>query len=89
MAKKSTKTDRPTCLVCGASGRLRRGLCQTDYERYRRAKERLPEDRRGAYEEECVARGILLPSRQGCRGVEDDVFAQTLAEFQEEKRGGK
>jgi hypothetical protein len=75
---------RGECIVCGvASTGRRRGLCVTDYTRYRTALLRCEDDaEREAWEEYAVETGRLLPSRQGQRGgVEDDVFAVSLEEF--------
>lgn len=68
------------CIVCGKAedGRTR-GLCSADYRRLRRAKSKLPPEKQDAFEKSLVEQGLLLPSRQGDRGLTDDAFADALA----------
>jgi len=73
------------CLVCQeVHEKLQRGLCGPDYERFRRQREKLPADQHDAFEEMLISKGLLLPSRQGQRNVEN-VFADELAKFLAER----
>lgn len=74
------------CVVCNTqAGDLRRGLCNTDYGRWRSARRQLPKDRREKYDALLIEKGRLLASRQGQRnGGETDVFEEALKEFLEE-----
>lgn len=79
---------RGECIVCGTavSGR-RRGLCVTDYTRFRTALLQVDVEERDEFEELQIQEGRLLPSRQGQRGgLDDDVFAQSLEEFRRRSR---
>ncbi len=70
------------CVVCEkAEDNRRRGLCVTDYNRFRQALLQVPQDRRQEFEALMIAQGRLLESRQGRRAVTDDVFADALADF--------
>lgn len=72
------------CVVCETqvAGR-RRGLCVTDYSRFRTVYLRVPAQDRDAFELMLVEKGRILESRQGQRGgADDDVFAEELSEFQ-------
>lgn len=82
MAKSNTPTRSIKCLVCGRpASPSRRGLCQADYEKFRRARNKIPEDDWDAFESNLIDAGQLLPSRQGDRGVTGNVFAEALEEF--------
>jgi hypothetical protein len=72
------------CLVCGEIKPLQRGLCEADYQRFRRQRDKLPADQQDAFEEMLINKGLLLPSRQGQRNVEN-VFADELAKFLAER----
>lgn len=72
-----------TCIVCGRQQRARliRGLCTRDYERFRRAKAKLPLDQQDLFDDEMVVKGKIGKDKKGSRGLEDDVFANELAMF--------
>lgn len=62
----------------------RRGLCVTDYSRFRSALLQVPPEKRGDFEQLAVNNGRLLSSRQGQRpAIDDDVFADLLKQFRE------
>lgn len=66
------------CLACKEVHKKRkRGLCEPDYGRFRRRKDALPKDRREAFDEMCVSKGLILSDG---RNVEDP-FAAALEEF--------
>lgn len=86
--RRQRENDTATgCLVCGEVKPLQRGLCEADYQRFRRQKEKLPADQQDAFEESLIAKGLLLPSRQGQRNVEN-IFADELARFLAEQGQG-
>lgn len=70
------------CLICGTvtDGR-RRGLCISHYERFRRARAKIPEDRVAEFKAVLIEKGHLLASRQGQKDREEDVFAEAAVEF--------
>lgn len=73
--------DESKCLVCHRVRKtLRRGLCTEHYEKFRRQREKLPANQHDSFEEMLISKGLLLPSRQGQRNVEN-VFADELAKF--------
>jgi len=79
------------CIQCGkAEGHRRRGLCNTDYMRFIKARNQLDESHVEEYEERLMDQGLLLPSRQGQRKPPaDNIYATVAAEFQEKQRGKK
>lgn len=77
------RAARNCCIVCNTESRgLRRGLCVTDYTRFRTAWRQVPRDQRKQFEELLIKEGQLMPSRQGQRGgLEEDVFQRFLTQF--------
>ena len=72
------------CLACGRDfSTLRRGLCQTDYERFRAQRNKFPEDKRSEFESFLIAAGKLAPDRQGSRGVDGNVFSELAKQFRD------
>jgi hypothetical protein len=55
--------EQETCLLCGGSGRLRRGLCSSHYQAFLREWRQIPEANRDAFEQELIAAGMLLPRK--------------------------
>jgi hypothetical protein len=85
MSAKRTDSSSPDpggrCLACQTHApKLFRGLCQRDYERFRRQRDKLPLDKQAAFEARLIGNGLLLVSRQG-QQASHNVFAEELAEF--------
>lgn len=71
------------CIVCEVeTGERTRGLCVTDYARFRAALRQIDPGKRLDFEAMLIEQGQLLESRQGQRsGTEDDVFSEAASKF--------
>lgn len=81
MAKKKETSSQKGCAVCGKKEPLKRGLCVSDYEKYRRAKAKVPADLLTEWESRLVARGLLLPDAR----TSADPFMETLQDVQNDE----
>lgn len=82
MATQSQHTGETTrCLVCGKAQQkpLRRGLCDTDYFRFRRAVAGMQPEELQRFEQQLIDDGKLLPA--GKRKAVDDVFEAAKRKF--------
>jgi hypothetical protein len=76
----ATKAEKPRggsvgkCLVCEREKVLTRGLCDTHYMQFRKAKELMTPAQLDEFEEALIDAGKLLPSRQGQREVASNPF---------------
>lgn len=82
MTKKHTKGDgETTCLVCGETGRLTRGLCKTDYSRFSREMKRLTPESAERFEREAIARGMILDLQKVGRKAEEKPFEDIVKQL--------
>lgn len=81
MDSKTTKSATDRCLICGRKLRLVRGLCNTHYIQFQKAQKPLSPVQIDAFEEELIAAGKLLPSRQGQKQVASNPFLQVAEEL--------
>lgn len=89
---KRKNNDPDACLLCGQSTQLprrgARGLCDVHYRRFlKKLKSLKSDDAQSAFDEKCVARGILLEKKSGGpkkmdEDPFDEIFAETAAEYE-------
>jgi len=66
------------CILCGQKKEGRkRGLCNADYQKFRRAKAKVSEQEYAMWEADLIAKGLLLPDAREA----DDPFLTTLNEL--------
>lgn len=77
------------CLICGKQGRLTRGLCNTHYAEYNRAKKEFTTDQQqNAFEDLCIKEKRVLPSMHSGRrkqGGFGDLVAKIEKQFANEE----
>lgn len=82
MGKK--KTNIATCLICGKELQpgSRRGLCEADYQKFRRARAKVRDDEIDEWEGNLIADGLLLPDARAAI----DPFTEAIAKLRRERR---
>jgi hypothetical protein len=76
---KNNQTKPKGCLICGKSIESGgRGLCSSHFNIFVRHRKKLTEQGRIEFEDQLVAEGKLLPSRQGKRSGVDDPFEESV-----------
>ena len=77
------RAAKGVCIICeDGSTRITRGLCIKHHTRYMTSRRLIPEDRRGAYDDYLVSKGLLLMSRKGRRvDPNENEYALAAEEF--------
>lgn len=77
----ATKSSHEKCLLCDSTNELKRGLCSSHYQKYKRAWRSVPEAKRADFEAELIEDGLLLPPQKRGRKSEDLVFKEKAAKY--------
>lgn len=77
----TTKSSPEKCLLCDSSKDLKRGLCSSHYQKYKRAWRSVPESKRAEFEAELIEEGLLLPPQKRGRKSEDLVFKEKASKY--------
>lgn len=82
MAKENDEPEG--CLVCGnTTPKMTRGLCSAHYLQFNRSKNKIPEEKRQAFDDEMVELGLVLPAgRAGRRKRYEDPFAEHARKYE-------
>lgn len=77
----ATKSSPEKCLLCDSTKDLKRGLCSSHYQKYKRAWRSVPESKRDEFEAELIEEGLLLPPQKRGRKSEDLVFKEMASKY--------
>lgn len=75
------ENESPTkCVICGSEKTpLKRGLCQSHYNRFIAKLNQLEPDKQALFEEELIRMGKLLPRKKRGKPAVNDLFEQVAA----------
>lgn len=80
-----TQLQASACLSCGSENVVKRGLCYSCYEKYRRERDKLPAKQRSHFDEELIAANLLATDARKATNVFVKIRERVAREFSGEE----